>query len=156
MESDEPQFHLAIDSRFENIDLVQVVLNESMEALGVEEDARHWIELAVREAVANAIKHGNGQDPQKCVQIDARLDAAVLVIQIRDQGQGFDPEQLEDPLEPENLLKPNGRGIFYMRSFMDSIEYGVHPDGGTVVTLRKSIARPKGERATNHEEESKA
>lgn len=155
MESEEPQFHLAIDSRFENIDLVQVVLNESMEAMGIDEDARHWIELAVREAVANAIKHGNRQDPEKTVQIDATLESAVLVIQVRDQGEGFDPDELEDPLSPQNLLKPNGRGIFYMKNFMDFIGYGVHPEGGTVVTLRKSIAPSTGERTTNHEEESR-
>ena len=156
MESDEPQFHLAIDSRFENIDLVQVVLNESMETMGIDEDTRHWIELAVREAVANAIKHGNGQDPEKTVQIDAALEREVLVIQVRDHGQGFDPDELADPLSPQNLLKPNGRGIFYMKNFMDSIDYSAHPEGGTVVTLRKSIAPPAGERTTNHEEESKA
>jgi len=137
------RFHLAIGSRFENIELVQVVLNDSLERLGLDSDARHWVDIAVREAVANAIKHGNAQDPSKVVEVDAEVDAGELVIRIEDQGAGFDPGQLSDPLAPENLLKPNGRGIFYMRSFMDAVDYGSRPGGGTVVTLRKRLAGPQ-------------
>jgi len=55
----------------------------------------------------------------------------------------FDPAAVEDPLAPENLLRPNGRGIFYMKSFMDDIHYGLRPEGGTVVTMRKRLAGPK-------------
>jgi len=138
---EEQRVHLAIGSRFENIELVQVILKDSLERLGMDEDARHWIDIAVREAVANAIKHGNLQDPRKQVQIDLRLDGDVLIIEVQDEGAGFDPARIEDPLAPENLLKPNGRGIFYMKSFMDQIEYGLRPGGGTVVTLRKRVPR---------------
>jgi len=60
-----------------------------------------------------------------------------------DEGVGFDPSQLGDPLDPENLMRPNGRGIFYMRSFMDDITYGSGPGGGTMVTLRKRFTGPK-------------
>lgn len=136
---EEHRFHLAIGSRFENIELVQVVLNDSLERLGLDSDARHWVDIAVREAVANAIKHGNAQDPGKTVEVDAGVDSGELVIRIEDQGTGFDPAELSDPLAPENLLKPNGRGIFYMRSFMDAVDYGRRPGGGTVVTLRKRL-----------------
>ena len=63
------------------------------------------------------------------------------IIRVVDQGEGFDLQEVGDPLAPENLLKPNGRGIFYMKSFMDRIEYSSRADGGgTVVTLRKQIA----------------
>jgi serine/threonine-protein kinase RsbW len=140
---EEHRFHLAIGSRFENIELVQVVLNDSLERLGLDSDARHWVDIAVREAVANAIKHGNAQDPAKTVEVDAGVDGGELVIRIEDQGGGFDPGLLGDPLAPENLLKPNGRGIFYMRSFMDAVDYGPRPGGGTVVTLRKRLAGPQ-------------
>jgi len=140
---EERRFHLAIGSRFENIELVQVVLNDSLERLGLDSDARHWVDIAVREAVANAIKHGNAQDPAKTVEVDGGIDGGELVIRIEDQGSGFDPGQLCDPLAPENLLKPNGRGIFYMRSFMDAVDYGARPGGGTVVTLRKRLAGPR-------------
>ena len=140
--AEEHRFHLEIGSHFENIELVQVVVNDSLERLGMDEDARHWVELAVREAVANAIKHGNVQDPGKQVCVDGGLDGQEVVIRVTDEGAGFDPERLADPLSSENLMKPNGRGIFYMRSFMDGIEYGPRPGGGTVVTLRKRLGAP--------------
>jgi serine/threonine-protein kinase RsbW len=136
----ERHFHLDVGSRFENIELVQVVLRDSLERLGVDEDTRHWVDVAVREAVANAIKHGNAQDPGKQVHVDLFREGDEVVIQVEDEGIGFDPAQLQDPLAPENLLKPNGRGIFYMKSFMDDIHYGPRPGGGTIVTLRKKVA----------------
>lgn len=139
--SDEQSFHLAIGSRFENIELVQLVLKDTLDRLGMDDDNRHWIDVAVREAVANAIKHGNLEDPTKQVQVDLTVEGDTLVIRVQDEGRGFDPTHLEDPLAPENLLKPNGRGIFYMKSFMDDVQYGVRPGGGTVVTLRKRFAR---------------
>ena len=138
--SQERHFHLDVGSRFENIELVQVVLRDSLERLGVDEDTRHWVDVAVREAVANAIKHGNAQDPGKQVHVDLFREGDDVVIQVEDEGVGFDPAQLQNPLAPENLLKPNGRGIFYMKSFMDDIHYGPRPGGGTVVTLRKKVA----------------
>ena len=136
------RFHVAIGSRFENIELVQVALKDSLQQLGLDEDAQHWVDIAVREAVANAIKHGNSQDPGKQVLVDLSLEGEDLVIRVQDEGEGFDPQQVENPLAPENLLRPNGRGIFYMKSFMDDIHYGLGPQGGTVVTLRKRIASP--------------
>ena len=142
--SDDKSFHLAIGSRFENIELVQLVLKDSLDQLGLDDDNRHWIDVAVREAVANAIKHGNREDPAKQVQVDLTVESECLVIRVQDEGAGFDPAHLEDPLAPENLLKPNGRGIFYMKSFMDDIQYGMGPGGGTVVTLRKRVAAPGG------------
>ena len=139
----ERHFHLDVGSRFENIELVQVVLRDSLERLGVDEDTRHWVDVAVREAVANAIKHGNAQDPGKQVHVDLFCEGDEVVIRVEDEGAGFDPSRLNDPLAPENLLKPNGRGIFYMKSFMDDIHYGPRPGGGTVVTLRKKVAGPQ-------------
>jgi serine/threonine-protein kinase RsbW len=141
--SGDHRFHLDLGSRFENIELVQVVLRDTLDQLGVEEDARHWIDVAVREAVANAIKHGNAQSPDKQVHVDLLLEGDELVIRIEDEGVGFDPSMVQDPLAPENLLRPNGRGIFYMKSFMDDIQYGLRPEGGTVVTMRKRLAGPK-------------
>ena len=141
------RFHLAIGSRFENIELVQVVLNDSLEQLGMGGEERQSVDIAVREAVANAIKHGNRQDPGKKVRVDAEVAGEDLVIRVEDEGMGFDPSAIQNPLAPENLLKPNGRGIFYMRSFMDEIHYGPRPGGGTVVTLRKRLGGPQGNRA---------
>ena len=149
---EENRFHLTIGSRFENIELVQVVLRDTLLRLGMDEDALHWVDVSVREAVANAIKHGNRQSPDKRVQVDfAELEGEV-VIQVRDEGEGFSPEELDNPLAPENLTKPSGRGIFFMKSFMDGIEYGAGPEGGTMVTLRKRI-QPAADGTARQEEE---
>ncbi len=143
MPPEKPQVRITIDSRFEHIDLIQVVLDDAMDRLGLDEDARHWVGIAVREAVANAIKHGNRQDPDKEVDVELALVGEQVVIRIEDRGEGFDPELVDNPVAPENLLKSSGRGIFYMKNFMDEIEYSFRPGGGTVVTLRKCLVRPE-------------
>ena len=140
MPEEHSRFHLTIGSRYENIELVQVVLKDALERAGFQDDDRHWVDLAVREAVANAIRHGNREDPGKRVDVDVSLTPEELVIRVLDRGEGFEPRKVEDPRSPENLLNPNGRGIFYMENFMDDIEYSFRPGGGTVVTLKKSLA----------------
>ncbi len=139
MPADPLPFHLTIGSRFENIELVQAVLADALGAYDLDAESRHWIDLAVREAVANAIKHGNRLEPDKRVEIDLELGPDELVVRVRDEGQGFDPGDLNDPLAPENRLRPNGRGIFYMQKFMDEIDYDFRPGRGTQVTLRKRL-----------------
>ena len=140
MPAEEPQVRISIGSCFEHIDLIQVVVDDALERLGLDDDSRHWVGIAIREAVANAIKHGNRLDPEKQVEVELAISDREAIIRVVDQGEGFDPQEVGDPLAPENLLKPNGRGIFYMKSFMDHIEYSSRDDGGTVVTLRKQIA----------------
>ena len=139
-----PTVKLAIGSRFENIDLVQVVVQESLRQLDLGEDASHHIGMAVREAVANAIQHGNEEDPGRQVEIEFGYDHQQVTIRVTDEGPGFDPETLPDPRAPENLMKPSGRGIFFMKNFMDEIDYSFPPEGGTVLTLRKRIRTPLG------------
>jgi serine/threonine-protein kinase RsbW len=129
-----------VGSQVENVELVQIVLEESLRKLEVEEDVSHAIGIAVREAVANAIKHGNQHDPDKRVEVDLGVENGVVVIQVADEGEGFDPEKVRDPRSPDNLLRPNGRGLLFMNSYMDDIEYGFRAEGGTVVTLRKRLA----------------
>jgi serine/threonine-protein kinase RsbW len=140
MPADLLPFHLTIGSRFENIELVQAVLADALGAYDLDAESRHWIDLAVREAIANAIKHGNRLEPDKRVEIDLELGPEELVVRVRDQGEGFDPGDLNDPLAPENRLRPNGRGIFYMQKFMDQIDYDFRPGEGTQVTLRKHLS----------------
>ena len=134
------QLHLTFGSRYENIELVQTAIDEAVADRGADDDTRHWIGLAVREAVANAIKHGNRQDPGKRVDVELVFDDGYVDIVVADEGDGFRPEAVRDPLAPENLFKTNGRGIFYMKRFMDDVSYDSRPGGGTVVTLRKRIA----------------
>lgn len=142
MSHEEPQVRISIGSRYDHIDLIALVVEDALTRLGLDEDSRHWVGIALREAVANAIKHGNQQNPEKKVDVELSVDGEQAVIRVCDHGEGFNPEEVDDPLAPENLLKPSGRGIFYMKSFMDAIEYSPRPEGGTIVTLRKRLAVP--------------
>jgi len=134
---------LQIRSIFEMLDFVQLVSDRMGQLAGFDEDATHWVGVAVRESVINAIKHGNRNDEQKLVTVEFALVAAPtpteLVVRVVDQGEGFDPEELADPLAPENLLKSSGRGIFFMRSFMDDVALRRVPEGGMEVRMVKKI-----------------
>ena len=98
--------------------------------------------------MTNAIRHGNRQQPDRVVRIEYRFDGDEVTIRVADEGEGFDPEAVPDPTLPENLLRPNGRGIFYMRRFMDRVEIGRAPEGGAVVTMTR---RRDGERSDQDE-----
>lgn len=137
--SEKPQVKITIGSRYDHIDLISVVVDDALARLGLEDDARHWVGIAIREAVANAIKHGNQQDPEKDVDVELSVAGSEAVIRVRDRGEGFSLDEVDDPLAEENLLRPSGRGIFYMNNFMDEVEYRGSPSGGTVVTMRKKL-----------------
>ena len=144
MQRDGERIEITISSRFENIELVQVIAEHLCENAGLDEDGSHWIGMAVREAVANAIKHGNKLDVKKKVNATFELNGMELEIKISDEGQGFDPSKVSDPLNPQNLLKTSGRGIFYMRTFMDSVHYDFQPGGGTSLIMTKNLAKGSG------------
>lgn len=129
---------LTIASQLEFIDLVTNLTDNLTNLAGFDEDAVYWINMAVRESVANAVEHGNHYDPNKAVDITFILTPESLRVAVRDQGEGFDPSDLPDPLDPLNLLNPAGRGILYMRTFMDSVDYSRHPEGGMVVSMAKN------------------
>jgi serine/threonine-protein kinase RsbW len=138
--------HLQFPSLFEMIDLVQAVTDQLGRLLGLDDDAQHWVGVAVRESVINAIKHGNRFDPGKSVELDFTMTPSAtpceLIVRVRDHGDGFDPESLADPLAPENLLKASGRGIFFMRSFMDDVRIERANGGGMEVRMVKRFSRP--------------
>ena len=136
---------LSIGSDLEQVDLVGIVIQSTLEQVAFDPDQIHWLVMSVREAVINAILHGNRQDAEKRVLVNVDLEGPDLVVRVEDEGQGFDPESLPDPTAPENLLRPSGRGIFMMRQFADSIEYSFPSKQGTVVTMRKRLATPQEE-----------
>ena len=133
---------LDFHSTFEMLDFVQVVSDQIARMAGLDEDARHWVNVAVRESVINAIKHGNAYDVRKRVHVEftplnTTEPAEGIHIRVRDEGPGFDPSTLPDPLAPENLLKSSGRGIFLIRSFMDEMVLQRAPEGGMEVVMVK-------------------
>jgi serine/threonine-protein kinase RsbW len=125
------------------LDFVQMISEYIARTVGLDDDSVHWVTVAVRESVVNAIKHGNGYDVHKRVHIEfAALDdsgAPGIAILVRDEGCGFDPTTIADPLAPENLLKANGRGIFLMRSFMDEMTFERSEEGGMQVRMVKRV-----------------
>jgi serine/threonine-protein kinase RsbW len=130
---------LAIPSRLEAMETVQARLDAALRRLGLDDDACHRIGLAAHEAVVNAIVHGNRRDPGRPVEVQLACDGEDLVIRVADRGAGFDPAGVADPLLPENLLRPGGRGLLLMRALMDEVDHGPGLSGGTVATLRRRL-----------------
>jgi serine/threonine-protein kinase RsbW len=135
---------LEIHSNFEMVDFVQVISDRVGQLAGLDDDTVHWIGVAVRESVINAIKHGNREDAGKIVTVEFTFaptaDPRELVVRVLDQGEGFEPQAVADPLAPENILKSSGRGIFFMRSFMDDVVLQRAAGGGMEVRMTKKLA----------------
>ena len=125
------------------IDLTQDVVQRILHKFSVIEDEVFWISLAVREAVINAIKHGNQFNPEKYVQLLVRIDDSTLHVEITDEGNGFNVDDVPNPLNEENILKPSGRGIFYIRSFMDNVSFRRGKSAGTSVIMEKKLSFQK-------------
>ena len=132
---------LKIQSSLDYAELVESVTNNLTTLAGCDPDSAYFIEMAVREIVVNAIRHGNQLDLEKTVQVQFRYDLERFEVEIHDQGNGFDFSHLPDPCDPENLLKSSGRGIFLVRSFMDNFSLSYIPNQGTEVRFSKSIYR---------------
>src|SRR6185503_12071865 len=133
---------LEFSSAFEMLDFVQVVSDHLARSVGLDEDSLHWVGVAIRESVINAIKHGNKSDAAKHVFVEfetATDQVPALAIKVRDQGEGFDPETVANPLDPENLLKSSGRGIFLIRNFMDDVQLQRAPEGGMEIRMVKRV-----------------
>jgi serine/threonine-protein kinase RsbW len=128
-----------IASRLEMVETIQTVLGHVTSLVGFDEDASHYMSVAVRESVVNAMKHGNRGNEKKRVKVSFVIRPRVLEVAVLDEGPGFDPRRIPDPVAEENLLKADGRGIFFMRSFMDEVEYSFPPKGGTLVRLVKRL-----------------
>ena len=144
MTSSRQTVRLDFCSTFEMVDFVQTVSDHIGRLVGLDDDALHWVGVAVRESVINAIKHGNAGDERKRVYVEFtpldRESPPGMAIRIRDEGPGFDPTQVPDPLHPDNLLKASGRGIFLIRSFMDELRLQPAAEGGMEVVMVKRAA----------------
>ena len=139
---------LEFSSVFEMVDFVQIVSDHMGRSVGLDEDSLHWVSVAIRESVINAIKHGNRNDADKRVFVEFETTMSEptpeLAISVRDQGEGFDPEEVANPLAPENLLKSSGRGIFLIRNFMDDVQLQRAPEGGMRIRMVKRVPASNG------------
>jgi serine/threonine-protein kinase RsbW len=134
------EIEVIISSALENLDLIQTLTDCITSFMRFDEDSAHRIGMSVRESVTNAIQHGNRLDASKSVDICFEVAPDQLCISVKDQGYGFQADNVPNPLDPANLLKPSGRGIFYIRTFMDEVEFRPLSRGGTEVYMVKKIS----------------
>jgi len=140
VEPAETAIELRVPSELRYLSLVDAVTQGVVRDLDWDADSAGNLSTAVIEAAANAIEHGNRLAAGKSVTVRFRLADGGVEVEIDDEGIGFDPHPFDRELTTEDLLKPRGRGIYIMRSFMDGIEFQSLPSGGMRVRLRKRAA----------------
>jgi serine/threonine-protein kinase RsbW len=131
---------LDIPSRIGMLETADVVVGHLASTAGFDLDSSLAIQTALHEALLNAIVHGNDEDETRRVTVELAAGADGLDVRVRDEGPGFDPTRVPDPLAPENLSKSSGRGIFLMRVLMDEVAFRCRANGGMEVTMRKRLS----------------
>ena len=125
------KLNLELQSSYEALELLEGLLKELQIALDFDDDFYARLMLSVSEAATNAIVHGNKLNPSKKVTIDAEANTHTLAFTIKDEGDGFNPDNIPNPLEEEHLLIPSGRGVFLIKEYADELEY--QDEGRTIV-----------------------
>ena len=126
-----------MESTLESVNKAEEMADRIATQAGLDEDIRSGISMAVREAMINAVLHGNAYDPAKRVNLTLEQNPQELIVTITDEGEGFIPEEVPDPLAPENLLKQSGRGIFLMRAFMDEVRFRKLNPGTEIILIKR-------------------
>jgi len=127
-----------MESTLDSVNKAEEMADQAATQAGFDEDVRSGIAMAVREGMINAVLHGNKYDPGKKVNLTFEHKGPEFIVTIADEGNGFMPDEVPNPLAPENLLKESGRGIFLMRTFMDEVRFR-KLNAGTEITLIKRI-----------------
>ena len=130
-------------STLESVDQAEAEILAAAAAAGFDEDEQHRIGMAVRECMVNAVVHGNRYNRNKRVSVNVSLEGSRFTIRITDQGEGFEFQEVPDPLADNNLLRHSGRGLFLMGAFMDDVKVRKVPPSGTEVTLVKNVEPQK-------------
>ena len=126
-------------STLDSVDAAEAEILKAAGTAGFDEDEQHRIGMAVRECVVNAVVHGNRYNRNKKVRVRASLAEQKLTVSIADEGEGFEMEEIPDPLHDNNLLRHSGRGLFLMGAFMDELKVRRIEPTGTEVTLIKKV-----------------
>ena len=134
---------LVISSQVRLIDLVHAAAEKMAEVAGFGADDCLNVGLAVREAVINAICHGNGENPDLKVNITLTADSRGIRAKIRDHGAGFDPNRTPDPTEDSNLLLTSGRGLLLIRAFVDDVKFRQMPRGMEITLIKNRETETK-------------
>jgi serine/threonine-protein kinase RsbW len=126
-----------MESTLESVNKAEEMADRVATQAGLDEDTRSGVSMAVREAMINAVLHGNAYNPSKRVNLTLEQNGRELIVTITDEGTGFIPEEVPDPLAPENLLKDSGRGIFLMRAFMDEVRFRKLNPGTEIILIKR-------------------
>lgn len=121
-----------LNTDFDELAEVETMVDELTAVTPLDEDKKSGLQLCASEAVTNAMLHGNKMDPDKKVKISAVADRNEIRFIVQDEGDGFDPDDIPNPLAEENLLKPSGRGVFLMKTYCDDV---IYEKNGTQLTL---------------------
>jgi serine/threonine-protein kinase RsbW len=131
---------IVIPSSLDYLPKVDEYVERKLRKMGVDKDKLADIAISVTEAVTNAVMHGNKNDLKKKVAINLKVDSSCVEITVEDEGNGFDPEAVQCPIEEGNILKPVGRGIFILQSLMDKVDFIIQPQKGTIVKMTKFLS----------------
>ena len=127
---------LDVPSSLQWVHALHAVIMEILSQMSLDEELSDQINLAVVEAGTNAIKHGNQEDPEKRTHFEFIIQSDRFTVVIQDEGQGFDREQVPDPMQPENLFKSSGRGLFLIESCMDDV---IYEKSGALIKMVKKL-----------------
>jgi serine/threonine-protein kinase RsbW len=131
-------FEMACVSNPKEIGCIETFLHQVNKKLKLDDGTMYRLLVSCTEAVNNAIIHGNKSDQDKSVNVRCIVDKRFLTVRVKDEGKGFDPEELQDPREEKNLMKESGRGFFLMRSLMDSVRVR-RLKSGSVVEMKVKL-----------------
>ena len=132
-------FALTIPSRLDEMVTVHALVGEAIKEYKISDELAHWIELTISESMINAIQHGNRSDPTKEASLKISSDGDMIEIIVEDEGRGFTLDKVADPTDGANLLKPSGRGILIIRSFMDEVVLSQREGGGSRLRMVKKL-----------------
>ncbi len=135
--NDKYDCELKITSDIVNLERVEQFTEKFMHLIDIPDDQKEDILIAVTELVNNAIIHGNKQDKSKHVSICFIASIHEVSVSVTDEGKGFDPSKVGNPLDPDNIERISGRGIFLLNKLMDSIDYSFSDNGSTITIIKR-------------------
>jgi serine/threonine-protein kinase RsbW len=137
-------FEITIPSRLEEMQSVHALVDQAVREYKLDPELAHWIELTISESMINAIQHGNNADPAKTARLKISSSGDSIEIIVEDEGEGFKLDRVADPTDEANLLKPSGRGILIIRSFMDEVDCSPREGGGCRLRMVKKLHSQNG------------
>ena len=143
------ELHLELGSTLDSADAAELIVQRLAEEYGFSAEQIEHLGMAARESMVNAIVHGNGYSKEKHVRFSVVVVPGKMIVTVRDEGSGFDPTHVPDPLSRDNILRGSGRGLLLIRAFVDEVE--IHPAEpiGTEIVMVKFNAQVAADRTEN-------